>query len=283
MRNLLREEAVARAPARGLVVRHRPGPDAEHDFGSTSSFGSPAASPGRRPSSSSTAAVWVTLNGELGTASTATASHSPICGRERAAGRALRLHPHRRGPAPLHRPGRRRDLPLRAGFLDDAQRVFACFDQPDLKAPVTLTVHRARRTGRSSATAGRPEPATACGRFATTPPISTYLFTLVAGPWHVAQHASTTASRSACAAGRRWPPHLDGATELLADHRAVLRPATSETVRRAVPVRDSYDQVFVPGVQLRARWRTRAASPSATSSSSASARDRGRPAAARAW
>ncbi|WP_428845722.1 hypothetical protein [Klebsiella pneumoniae] len=26
-------------------------------------------------------------------------------------------------------------------FLDDAQRFFACFDQPDLKAPVQLTVH----------------------------------------------------------------------------------------------------------------------------------------------
>src|SRR6185436_12974870 len=25
-------------------------------------------------------------------------------------------------------------------FLDDAQRIFACFDQPDLKAPVRLTV-----------------------------------------------------------------------------------------------------------------------------------------------
>ena len=35
--------------------------------------------------------------------------------------------------------------------MDLAHRVFACFDQPDLKAPITLTVQPPRRTGPSSA------------------------------------------------------------------------------------------------------------------------------------
>ena len=58
-------------------------------------------------------------------------------------------------------------------FLDDAQRVFACFDQPDLKAPVTLIVaappdvggrrqrtgpHRRSRAGGSSSRRSRWRP-----------------------------------------------------------------------------------------------------------------------------
>ncbi len=67
--------------------------------------------------------------------------------------------------------------------MDIAQKVFACFDQPDLKAPMSLTV-----------TAPAPWTVVANGRetgrdgdvrtFSTTPPISTYLFVVCAGPWH---------------------------------------------------------------------------------------------------
>ncbi|TBR15928.1 MAG: aminopeptidase N, partial [Chitinophagaceae bacterium] len=67
-------------------------------------------------------------------------------------------------------------------FLDDAQRVFACFDQPDLKAVVRLTV---------DAPAGWTVVGNARGHregdrwtFAPTERISTYLFTVAAGPWH---------------------------------------------------------------------------------------------------
>ncbi|MFG2036538.1 aminopeptidase N [Dactylosporangium sp. NPDC048998] len=72
--------------------------------------------------------------------------------------------------------------------LDDAQRIFACFDQPDLKAPIALTVlapprwtvrgNAPLRAGLTGGTGGRWE-------FEATPPLSTYLFSLVAGPWHV--------------------------------------------------------------------------------------------------
>jgi aminopeptidase N len=65
-------------------------------------------------------------------------------------------------------------------FLDDAQRIFACFDQPDLKAPVTLTVHAP--AGWLVAANG---VSTGDGRFAATPPLATYFVSLIAGPYHV--------------------------------------------------------------------------------------------------
>ncbi|MDM4720312.1 aminopeptidase N [Micromonospora sp. WMMA1363] len=70
-------------------------------------------------------------------------------------------------------------------FLDDVQRIFAAFDQPDLKAPVTLTVtapeHWTVAANGPLAAARRP------GRweFAPTAPLATYVVSLIAGPWHV--------------------------------------------------------------------------------------------------
>ena len=67
-------------------------------------------------------------------------------------------------------------------FLDAAPRVFACFDQPDLKAPFDVNViappewivlgnGAATRTGEGSWT------------LATTKPLATYFFTVCAGPY----------------------------------------------------------------------------------------------------
>jgi len=72
----------------------------------------------------------------------------------------------------------------------DARRVFACFDQPDLKATFQLTV-LARTTGRCSPTRSPPSPAglgrvdAAAWAFEATPPVSTYITALVAGAYHV--------------------------------------------------------------------------------------------------
>ncbi|SCG50639.1 aminopeptidase N [Micromonospora coxensis] len=70
-------------------------------------------------------------------------------------------------------------------FLDDVQRIFAAFDQPDLKAPVTLSVSAPPEwtVAANGPLAGTPRP----GRweFAPTPPLATYFVSLVAGPWHV--------------------------------------------------------------------------------------------------
>ncbi|MEU4369103.1 aminopeptidase N [Micromonospora chersina] len=70
-------------------------------------------------------------------------------------------------------------------FLDDVQRIFAAFDQPDLKAPVTLAVTAPPEwtVAANGQLADRPAP----GRweFAPTAPLATYFVTLIAGPWHV--------------------------------------------------------------------------------------------------
>ncbi|MER7247319.1 aminopeptidase N [Kribbella sp. NPDC000426] len=68
-------------------------------------------------------------------------------------------------------------------FLDAAPRIFACFDQPDLKAPYRMTVTTPEEwlvLGNGAATQVSP------GRWelAETKPLSTYFVTVVAGPYH---------------------------------------------------------------------------------------------------
>ncbi|MFG1813816.1 aminopeptidase N [Kribbella sp. NPDC049174] len=68
-------------------------------------------------------------------------------------------------------------------FLDAAPRIFACFDQPDLKAPYRMKVTAPPEwlvLGNGAATQVSP------GRWelAETPPLSTYFVTIVAGPYH---------------------------------------------------------------------------------------------------
>jgi aminopeptidase N len=69
-------------------------------------------------------------------------------------------------------------------FMDAAPTVFACFDQPDLKAPYTLHVRAPEDwvvIGNAPATS--PEPGV--WELERTQPLSTYFVTLVAGPYHV--------------------------------------------------------------------------------------------------
>ncbi|GAA4998454.1 aminopeptidase N [Kitasatospora paranensis] len=72
----------------------------------------------------------------------------------------------------------------------DARRVFATFEQPDLKAPFTFTV-TAPAAWDVYANAVHEEitedGAARTWRFAPTKPISTYLTAVVAGPYHVAR------------------------------------------------------------------------------------------------
>ena len=70
----------------------------------------------------------------------------------------------------------------------DARRMYACFEQPDLKAPVTLHV-KAPRHWSVVSNAATPDPVdlgddTARWDFAATPPMSTYITALVAGPYY---------------------------------------------------------------------------------------------------
>jgi aminopeptidase N len=69
-------------------------------------------------------------------------------------------------------------------FLDAAPSIFACFDQPDLKAPYTFHVQAPR--GWVVVGNGRAEQVEpGAWELATTQPLSTYFVTLVAGPYHV--------------------------------------------------------------------------------------------------
>jgi aminopeptidase N len=68
----------------------------------------------------------------------------------------------------------------------DAHRVFTCFDQPDLKGEFTLTVRAPEDwVVISNMPASSQEPG--LWRFEPTPPLSTYLVALVAGPYEVVQ------------------------------------------------------------------------------------------------
>lgn len=72
----------------------------------------------------------------------------------------------------------------------DARRVFAVFDQPDLKAPFTFTVVAPAAWSVISNTDPLPvEPAEGRPgyrrwRFPATPPLSSYITAILAGPWH---------------------------------------------------------------------------------------------------
>ncbi|MCW2795277.1 aminopeptidase N [Nocardioides sp.] len=71
-------------------------------------------------------------------------------------------------------------------FMDAAPSIFACFDQPDLKAPYTFHV-----TAPSDWVVIGNAPGTRVGagewEFERTQPLSTYFVTLVAGPYHLIQ------------------------------------------------------------------------------------------------
>jgi aminopeptidase N len=126
-------------------------------------------------------------------------------------------------------------------FLDDAQRFFACFDQPDLKAVYRLSVrapegHRVLSNTRATVVDG-------VHVFSETTPLSTYLLTLAAGPWH-----GETAWYDGVELGvwcrQSMAEHLE-APELLEITRQCLAQEQQD-FGSPYPFGDSYDQVFVP-------------------------------------
>ena len=131
----------------------------------------------------------------------------------------------------------------------DAKRVFACFDQPDLKARYTLTVTAPEKWVVVANTPAEQSPAAGGGvthRFAPTEILSTYLVALIAGPYHVVEDAytdehGTIPLRLLCRAS--LAEHLD-AERLFAEtkegfgfyHREFGTPYAF----------GKYDQIFVP-------------------------------------
>ncbi|HEV3382928.1 MAG TPA: aminopeptidase N [Trebonia sp.] len=135
----------------------------------------------------------------------------------------------------------------------DARRVFANFEQPDLKAEFTFHVTVPERwivfsnqpAPAPEAVAGR--PGSAIWRFPSTPRISTYLTVLAAGEFHVVRETHTTAS------GQVIPLGLACRQSML----AFLEPDDVFTITRqgfdyytdlfGMPYPFAkYDQVFVP-------------------------------------
>jgi aminopeptidase N len=128
-------------------------------------------------------------------------------------------------------------------FLDDVRRVAAAFDQPDLKAVFDVEVTAPEEwTVLGNGIATRTAPGH--WRLATTPPLSTYVLAVAAGPYHSVrtEHAGIPFGLHC---RRSLAPHLDRDAADLFDltHRAYDR--YHQLFDEPYPF-DSYDQVFVP-------------------------------------
>ncbi|HUR14288.1 MAG TPA: aminopeptidase N [Mycobacteriales bacterium] len=126
-------------------------------------------------------------------------------------------------------------------FLDDAQRFYACFDQPDLKARFRLSVRAPEGHVVRSNTRG--EVVDGVHVFTETLPLSTYLLTLACGPWSgVTRWHDGIELGVWCRAS--MAPHLE-ADELLEITAQCLDQQQADYGSR-YPFGDTYDQVFVP-------------------------------------
>ncbi len=128
-------------------------------------------------------------------------------------------------------------------FLDDVQRVFAAFDQPDLKAVFDLTVTAPE--GWSVLANGVTEhTGRGVWRAAPTPLISTYLVAVAAGPWH-----SVRTEHRGLPFGihcrRSLAPYLDADADEILDITRACFDRYHEKFEEPYPF-DSYDQAFVP-------------------------------------
>lgn len=127
--------------------------------------------------------------------------------------------------------------------MDIASKVFPCFDQPDLKATLSLTVTAPSEWTVLANGVGTREGDT--WRFTTTPRISSYLFVVCAGPWH-----SRTWEHAGLPFG--WHARASKAADLNRDF-AELQRITQAYFDHYSRVFDepypfaSYHQIFVPG------------------------------------
>ncbi|MFJ3660451.1 aminopeptidase N [Streptomyces sp. NPDC090119] len=128
-------------------------------------------------------------------------------------------------------------------FLDDVQRVFAAFDQPDLKSVFDVTV-TAPDGWQVLANGITEHLGDGRWRAATTPLISTYLVAVAAGPWH-----SVRTEHRGLPFGihcrRSLAPHLDADADEILDITRALYDRYHEKFEEPYPF-DSYDQAFVP-------------------------------------
>ncbi|MFD0304793.1 aminopeptidase N [Streptomyces sp. NPDC127119] len=128
-------------------------------------------------------------------------------------------------------------------FMDDVQRVFAAFDQPDLKSVFELTVTAPDDwTVLTNSVTTRTADGT--WQAAPTPLISTYLVAVAAGPWH-----SVRTEHRGLPFGihcrRSLAPHLEADADEILDITRACFDRYHEKFEEPYPF-DSYDQAFVP-------------------------------------
>ncbi|RII19497.1 Aminopeptidase N [Streptomyces sp. YIM 130001] len=129
--------------------------------------------------------------------------------------------------------------------VPDARRVFASFEQPDLKATFQFTV-KAPAGWTVISNSPTPEPADGIWQFAPTPRISTYITALIVGPYH-SVHSSYENGGQSVPLGIYCRPSL---AEYL-DADAIFEVTRlgfdwfQEKFDYAYPF-EKYDQLFVP-------------------------------------
>ncbi|GAA3172252.1 MULTISPECIES: aminopeptidase N [Streptomyces] len=128
-------------------------------------------------------------------------------------------------------------------FMEDVQRVFATFDQPDLKSVFALTV-TAPEEWSVLANGVTTHEGGGVWRAAPTPLISTYLVAVAAGPWHSVrtEHAGLPFGIHC---RRSLAPYLDADAEEILDLTRRCYDRYRDLFAEPYPF-DSYDQAFVP-------------------------------------
>ncbi|WP_033318011.1 aminopeptidase N [Streptomyces yerevanensis] len=128
-------------------------------------------------------------------------------------------------------------------FMDDVQRVFAAFDQPDLKAVFELSI-KAPEDWTVLANGITEHLEEGRWKAAPTPLISTYLVAVAAGPWH-----SVRTEHRGLPFGihcrRSLARYLDADADELLDITRACFDRYHEKFEESYPF-DSYDQAFVP-------------------------------------
>ena len=128
-------------------------------------------------------------------------------------------------------------------FLDAAPRVYGCFDQPDLKAPYDVSVTSPPDwvvLGNGAAT----QSGEGHWVLATTKPLSTYFFTVCAGPY-----VSVTAVHDGIPLGLHARASLRGPLERQAEQMLTITAQSFDYYHSLFGIRypfGEYHQVFVP-------------------------------------
>ncbi|WP_406083261.1 aminopeptidase N [Micromonospora zamorensis] len=129
-------------------------------------------------------------------------------------------------------------------FLDNVQRIFAAFDQPDLKAPFTLSVTAPPEWTVSGNAEVAANPAPGRWEFAPTAPLATYFFSLIAGPYHV-RRAEHDGVPLGIYCRRSLAEHLDADAEEIFTVTRQCLDRFHQLFTERYPF-GKYDQAFVP-------------------------------------